>query len=115
MPIYEFLCQDCHTKTTILVKNITETLAPKCATCGSNDLVRIITSFAHHKSTKTIWEESGEPRRTPGPDYYKDPRNIGRWTEKRFKELGMDMPDQIQEQIQAARDGELPESMKEKL
>ena len=115
MPIYEFLCQKCHTRSSILVKNIAEPLAPRCTACDSNDLVRVITSFSHHKSTKTIWEESGEPQRVSGPDYYKDPRNIGRWTEKRFKELGMDMPDQIQEQIQAAREGELPESVKEKL
>jgi putative FmdB family regulatory protein len=115
MPIYEFLCQKCHTKSSILVKNIAEPLAPKCPACGSNDLVRVIASFAHHKSTKTVREESGEPRQFSGRDYYKDPRNIGRWTEKRFKELGLDMPAQIQEQIQAARQGELPESVKEKL
>jgi len=51
----------------------------------------------------------------PGSDYYKDPRNVGRWTEKRFKELGLDMPPQIQEEIQAAREGELPKSLKESL
>ena len=115
MPIYEFLCQKCHTKSSILIKNITESFTPRCTTCGSNDLVRVITSFAYHKSMKTVWEESGEPQRLSGPDYYKDPRDIGRWTEKRFKELGLDMPDQIQEEIQAAREGELPQSVKEKL
>ena len=51
----------------------------------------------------------------PSPDYYKDPRNIGRSTEKKFKELGMDMPDSINKQIQAAREGELPDSIKDKL
>ena len=115
MPIYEFLCQKCHTKSSILVKNITGAFTPRCSTCGSNDMVRAITSFTYHKSTKTVWEESGEPQRFSGPDYYRDPRNIGRWTEKRFKELGLDMPAQIQKQIQAAREGELPESLKEKL
>ena len=115
MPIYEFLCQKCHTKSSILVRNTTESFTPQCPTCGSNDLVRVITGFAHHKSIKTVWEESSEPQRSSGSDYYKDPRNIGRWTEKRFKELGMDMPAKIQEQIQAAREGELPKSVKEKL
>jgi len=41
----------------------------------------------------------------PGSDYYKDPRNIGRWTEKRFQDMGMEMPNEIQQQIQAAREG----------
>jgi len=64
---------------------------------------------------KTIHEQAGEPQMFPSPDYYKDPRNIGRWAEKRFKQMGMDMPAQIQEEIQAARQGELPKSLKEKL
>ena len=115
MPIYEFQCPKCHTKSSILVRSIAASPTPECPNCGSNDLVRLITSFAYHKSTKTIWEESGEPEPLAGPEYYKDPRNIGRWTERRFKELGLDMPSQIKEQIQAAREGELPPSVKEKL
>ena len=49
----------------------------------------------------------------PGPDYYRDPRNIGRWTEKRFQELGMELPGEIQQEIQAAREGEMPGPLKE--
>ena len=97
------------------MKNIAASFTAECPTCGSKDLVRLITSFTYYKSINTIWGESGEPQRFSSPDYYKDPRNIGRWTEKRFTELGLDMPDQIKEQIQAAREGELPESVKEKL
>jgi hypothetical protein len=49
----------------------------------------------------------------PGPDYYKDPRNIGRWAEKRFDEMGVEMPPQLHEEIQAAREGTLPESLQD--
>ena len=115
MPIYEFLCQKCQTKSSILVRSIDESFTVECPACGSSDLERMVSSFAYHRSMKTIHEESGEPEMFPGPDYYKDPRNIGRWTEKRFKELNVDMPTQIQEEIQAARDGELPKTLKEKL
>ena len=115
MPIYEFFCTECKAKSSILVKNIAASFTPECPTCGSKNLVRLISSFTYHKSINSIWEESGEPQLSPSPDYYKDPPNIGRLTEKRFKELGLDMPDQTKEQIQAAREGELPESVKEKL
>ncbi len=115
MPIYEFLCQKCNTKSSILAWNTAESFVAKCPTCGSSNLERVISSFAYHKSMKTIHEEAGEPQMFTSPDYYKDPRNIGRWTEKRFKELGLDMPSQVQEGIQAAREGELPKSLKEKL
>ncbi len=76
-------------------------------------MVRTVSGFAIRKSLKTIYEESGEPAMFPGTDYYKDPRNIGRWTEKRFKEMGMEMPAEIQEKINAAREGDLPESLKD--
>lgn len=49
----------------------------------------------------------------PSLDYYKDPRNIGRWAEKRFKDMGIEMPDEIRQKIQAAREGELPEPLKD--
>jgi len=49
----------------------------------------------------------------PSTDYYKDPRNIGRSVEKRFQDMGMEMPAEIQQKIQASREGELPEPLKE--
>ena len=113
MPIYEFFCQNCYRKTSILVRDVSTSFAPKCSFCGGTNLSRSISSFAYHKSLKTVWEESGEPTLHPGEDYYKDPRNIGRWVEKRFKEVGEEIPPQIQEEIQAAREGELPEPLKD--
>jgi len=85
----------------------------KCPFCGSTDLSRTISGFAYHKSLKTVWEESGEPTAHPSDDYYKDPRNIGRWVEKKFQDMGEEIPSQIQEKIQAAREGELPEPLKD--
>jgi len=113
MPIYEYRCQKCQLKSSVLVRNMTESSMTRCPACGSRDLIRAVSGFSYHKSMKTIHEEAGEPQMFQSPDYYKDPRNIGRWAEKEFKEAGMDMPPQLQEEIQAAREGELPESVKE--
>jgi len=49
----------------------------------------------------------------PGEDYYRDPRNIGRWVEKKFRNMGQELPSGVQEKIQAARDGVLPEPLKD--
>lgn len=49
----------------------------------------------------------------PSQNYYRDPRNIGRWVEKRFKDMGMELPGEIHQKIQAAREGELPEPLKD--
>ncbi|MBN2462416.1 MAG: zinc ribbon domain-containing protein [Dehalococcoidia bacterium] len=112
MPVYEFFCPDCRKKSSFLVRSASS-FEPRCSICGSRNVSRVLSTFAYHKSLKTVHEESGEPNMHPSADYYKDPRNIGRGMEKRFKELGMEMPGEIQQKIQAAREGELPESVKD--
>jgi hypothetical protein len=80
-----------------------------------------MSGFAYHKSDQTHLEAAGPPQSYGGPDYYKDPRNIGRWAEHRLKELGMDMRSeeygntlsQVREMIDAAREGEMPEPVKD--
>ena len=74
---------------------------------------RMVSGFAYHKSEQTRLEEAGEPQISPSPDYYKDPRNIGRWAEKRMKEMGMEVPSEVKEMIDRARDGDLPEPVKD--
>jgi hypothetical protein len=73
----------------------------------------MISGFAYHKSMKTVWEDSGEPTMHPGDNYYRDPRNIGRWVERKFQDMGQEMPLPIKKKIQAAREGVLPEPLKE--
>ena len=59
-----------------------------CPRCRGTDARRLMSTFAYHKSVKTIHAESGEPGLKSGVDFYKDPRNIGRWTEKKFGDMG---------------------------
>ena len=113
MPIYEFICNKCHRKSSFLTRGVSTHITLKCSFCGSTDLFRVISSFAYHKSLKTVWEESGEMTSNPSPDYYKDPRNIGRWVEKKFRDMGQELPSQIQEKIKSAREGVLPEPLKD--
>lgn len=113
MPIYEFMCQNCRKKSSFLVRNPLDPFSPKCPICGGSNLSRTISCFAYHKSMKTIWEESGEPTMHPSDEYYKRPENIGRWVEKKFQEMGEEIPSQVQETIQAAREGEFPEPLKD--
>ncbi len=121
MPIYEFRCNGCQRRVSLFVKSIAGSLSPECPHCGSKKLARLISSFAHHKSYQGWLEEAAPPQVMGGPDYYKDPRNMGRWTEHRLKELGMDMRSEeyrntfseVREMIDAAREGEMPEPLKD--
>ena len=71
---------------------------------------RIFSSFAMHRSLQSLYEENSDPR---SQDYYNDPRNIGRSLEKRFQDMNMEMPSEIRQSIDSAREGVLPESLKD--
>lgn len=112
MPVYEYICNVCQQRKSLFVKGFGAPLSPACPACGSLEVRRLMSTFAYHKSLSDVWEESGEPDR-PGPSYYKDPRNIGRWAEKRLRELGEETPPQVQQMIEAAREGEMPASLQD--
>ena len=45
MPIYEFRCQSCSARVSIFFKMITTDATGTCERCGSEDLVRVFSSF----------------------------------------------------------------------
>jgi putative FmdB family regulatory protein len=113
MPIYEYICHKCKRKVGILMRMSAIQPDPACPVCGGTGLDRVFSSFAVLKSTATVHEESGEPGPGMSSDYYKDPRNIGRGLEKQFKNMNMEIPSEIQNSIESARDGVLPDSLRD--
>jgi len=111
MPIYEFVCRDCGRLTSIFIKTMGAAYEACCRHCGSERLERALSRFAYHKSAQAILEQYGsEPKRL---EDYKDPRQIGRWVERKFDQFGMEVPKEAREMIDAAREGEFPEPVKD--
>jgi len=111
MPIYEYRCADCGRLTSVFVKSTSAEQRPACSHCGGEKLARAFSRFAYHKSEQRVLEQYGaEPKSL---DDYKDPRQIGRWAERKFQEYGMEIPEQAREMIDAAREGELPSPVDE--
>lgn len=113
MPIYDYRCRDCGRTTERLHRSFDEAEKPACDHCGGNQTARLISRFATPKSDQQVMDQHGLPDPQAGPDAYKDPRQIGRWAEQRFDEMGVDMPAEARQMIDAARDGELPEPIKD--
>ena len=111
MPIYEYRCLECKGTSSVFCHSVSSQVEPVCSHCGATDLQRLVSSFAHHKSMKTIHQESGPPPGHADPGYYGDPRNIGRNVEDSFRKHGMEVPDSVQETIREARDGHLPKGL----
>lgn len=111
MPIYEFRCDDCRHITNHFSRKPDPKATVACEECGSESTQRIVSSFARTYSREDILERYGDPGTDDKADL-KDPRQIGSWVEKRFDEYGVDMPESAREMIDAAREGDLPDPVK---
>lgn len=108
MPIYEYRCDDCERLTSVFVRSARASVEAQCEHCGSQRLHRVISRTARVKSAADVIDERGVPG---AGGQIEDPRQIGAWVEQRFEEYGMDVPAETREMIDAARDGELPDTV----
>ncbi len=108
MPIYEYRCGDCRELTSVFLRSRHTDPPSACSNCGGVNLKRLMSRLSRVKSAGQVMDEVGMPE--PG-GAISDPRQIGRWVEKRFADYGMDVPSETREMIDAARDGELPDEI----
>ena len=113
MPIYELRCAECGRLTSIFTRSVNAPFEERCRHCGSERVKRAPTRVAYHRGEQTILDQYGVPDPSAGPDAYKDPRQIGRWVEKRFDDMGLEMPQEARTMIDAARQGEFPDPVKD--
>ena len=109
MPIYEYVCRSCRRLTSSFVRNPADETAPPCQHCGGTT-ARTLSRFAVGRSASQARQEFAAPR---AGEEYSDPRQIGRWVENKFDEYDMDLPGEAREMIDAARDGDLPDAVKD--
>ena len=108
MPIYEFRCGDCGRVSSFFTRSINTPLEPECTHCQSLAMVRRMSPFATGKSVQSVHEQHSLGSAASSPEYYSDPRNIGRHIEERFSRYGVEVPATVRESIDSARQGELP-------
>lgn len=111
MPIYEYKCRECGKLNSVFTRRVDSPVNATCEICGSKKLEKALSKFAYHKSEADILRDYGsEPKRL---EDYKDPRQIGRWAERKFDEYGVEMPEEARNMIDAAREGEFPDPVKD--
>ena len=115
MPIYEFRCEECRRLTNVFIRSLGAPVPqPACEHCGSRRTARALSRFSVGRTEQQVLESYGDPA-LGDVDEYRDPRQIGRWVEKRFEDYGMEMPTEARQMIDAAREGELPKPLDEPL
>ena len=109
----EYRCADCGKVTNHFTRKIDTEVKAQCEHCGSARTSRLMSKFGRSYTRADIIDRYGDSSDSNNPDSYRDPRQIGSWVEKRFEEYGMDLPDGAREMIDAARDGDLPDAVKD--
>jgi putative FmdB family regulatory protein len=107
MPIYEFRCAACGRLSSVFTRSVNASFDQRCSHCGSERVSRVPPRVAPHRSVGGDASAAGENQA------YDDPRQIGRWVERRFDEMGLELPQEARSMIDAAREGEFPEPVKD--
>jgi putative FmdB family regulatory protein len=106
MPIYEYRCNRCKKEFNQLFLNQKEIDNPRCKFCNSRNVTKLLSSFSVHQTEESRLTsfDTSKPR---GDDFYKDSRNIGLWSKKRMRELGVDLGPKMDEIVERGRTGKI--------
>jgi len=98
MPIYEYRCDRCKRKVTVLTLRVSERVEPECDRCGSRKLTRLMSRFATVRSEEGRLDDLADPSSLAGLDE-NDPKSMARWMRKMGKELGEDGGEDFDEMV----------------
>jgi putative FmdB family regulatory protein len=87
MPIYEYRCNKCRKKVSILTLRVSEKVDEKCEHCGSTSLTRLLSRFAMTRSEESRLDALADPSNLSGLDE-NDPKSMARWMKKMGREMG---------------------------
>lgn len=101
MPIYEYHCQDCRRRVSILVRSISHPGRPACPRCGGHQLERVMSRFARLRSEDDRLESLADPGSIGDLDE-NDPKSVARWAKKMGRELGEDLGEDFDQMMEEA-------------
>ena len=106
MPIYEYRCNKCKKRVSVLTLRISEKVNPECDRCGSKELSRLMSRFATVKSEEARLDSLADPSSLSGLDE-NDPKSMARWMRKMGKEMGEDVAgEDFDQMVDAVETGE---------
>ncbi len=94
MPIYEYRCNACRRRFSVLVGVVAEEDPLQCPRCGSTELTRLISRFARLRNEDDVIDDMLDPDKIGDPE---DPKTMRRWVKEMGKELGEDFADEFDE------------------
>jgi len=105
MPIYEYACNGCRRRVSLLVRNINSSETPVCPRCGGRELTRLFSRFAVVKSEESRFERMADPSNFGDLDE-NDPKSVARWAKRMGKEMGENVGEDFDEMMEQAMEEE---------
>jgi len=94
VPIYEYECQGCHRRVSLLIRTLAAAEAPRCPRCGSVALSRLMSRFATVKSEDARLDSLSDPSSFGDLDE-NDPRSVAQFVKKMGHEMGEDLGEDL--------------------
>lgn len=103
MPIYEYECQGCRRRVSLLIRTLHPTEAPRCPRCNSAELSRLMSRFATVKSEDARLDSLSDPASFGDLDE-NDPRSVAQFVKKMGSEMGEDLGPDLDAAMDEAMD-----------
>ena len=110
MPIYEYRCNNCRRRISVLVRGLSPPSPVNCTACGSQDVSRIFSSFAIRKSDQSVYEDILSDSRLVRGMEGNDPRALAEWS-RRMGQGVDDVGPEYKEMIERLEAGERVEDV----
>lgn len=112
MPIYEYRCQDCRRRVSILLRSYDEAANadPTCTHCGGKNLTRLISRVAVLHSEESRMDDLADPSSLGDLDE-NDPKSVARWMRRMGDEMGEDLGGEFNEVVDRLEAGESPDAI----
>jgi putative FmdB family regulatory protein len=91
MPIYEYQCNKCGRRTSVLTMRVSERVHAACCHCGSRKMRRLMSRFATPRSEENRLDALADPSRYSDVDE-NDPKSVARM----MKRIGREMGEEVQ-------------------
>ena len=106
MPIYEYRCDNCNRRISILVRNSSDSLVA-CPSCGGTDLNRLFSTFSVRKSDQDIYDNILSDSQLVKGLESDDPHALAEWNRRISR--GEGVAPEHEEMIDRLEAGEMPD------
>jgi len=94
VPIYEYECDGCRRRVSLLIRTASAAESPRCPRCGSAALSRLMSRFVTVKSEDARLDSLSDPASFGDLDE-NDPRSVAQFVKKMGHEMGEDLGEDL--------------------